>query len=377
MYDIIIAGGGPAGSTCASFLGKEKKVLLLEKNNFPRYKACGGALTLKAVALLTKNLNLNIKKISENEITQIGFIYKFKDYNVTYFDYPVMYMCMRDKLDDYLLKYASQKGAQVKFGEEVLQINENQEFVEVKTNKGNYKSKYFIGAEGASSFTAKTIGLSRKKVVAFEGELTSEIPPEIFKNNQVDLHYGVIPFGYGWVFPKEKNLSIGVGAFLHNPKNLKNYYHYFKEGLGLEGNKELIVKAHALPFLKETNQTFHKGRMFVVGDAAGLVDPLCGEGIYYAALSGKLAAEAILNEHPDKYSIDIKREIIPELRYANILSSIIYNNITLVNKLVKRSPELTKKLLEVICGEMRYSDLFNLLSNVHPIFNIYKINLGK
>lgn len=372
MYDIIIAGGGPAGTTCANFLGQERNVLLLEKEKFPRYKACGGALSFKAASLLNEDLNLDINKISENNITQVSFVYKFEDHNIIHFDYPVLHMCMRDKFDDYLLRLASQKGAKVKFEEEVLQIEETQEYIKIKTNKGQYKSKYFVGAEGASSFTAKKIGLSRKKVVAVEGELTNKALEEFTNKNRVELHYGLVPFGYGWVFPKENNLSIGVGAFLHNPKNLKNYYYHFKNGLGLKDKSELIIKAHALPLFKEMNPTFHKGRMLVVGDAAGLVDPLCGEGIYYAGLSGKLAAEAILNEHLEKYSRNINEIIMPELQYANILSSIIYNNMSLINKLVKRSPELTKRLLKVICGETQYSDLFNSLSNIHPIFNIYK-----
>ena len=370
MYDFIIAGGGPAGASAACLLAKNGSVLVIEREEFPRYKSCGGALSYKAVSLLKEDFDFNTDMVTEREIKRVNFIYKLGEQKTGVdFDYPIINMCMRDNFDSQLLNNAEKNGAKINFSEEVADIEEAEGHVRIITDKDEYKSRYFIGAEGANSVTAKKLLLDIKKTVAVEGEL-NQCQEEVIANDEINLFYGVIPHGYGWIFPKTNNLSIGVCSFNAKIKGINGYYNNFKDNLELNRCSQFKFKGHAIPLLTNFNRIPKKGRILAVGDAAGLVDPFCGEGIYYALLSGKFAAEAILKENIKEYHNRIKNIIFPEFKHASILAVIIYNNMPLINKLVTHNPSLIRNLLEVTYGNMKYSSLLNSLKSEHPIFNV-------
>ncbi len=117
------------------------------------------------------------------------------------------------------------------------------------------------------------------------------------RSSSIHLDFGGVPNGYGWVFPKREGLSIGVGGMFQagEKRTPRNYYNAFIEKLPyLKAGQEGRVMGHPLPAFYDERQKVSRGKVLLVGDAAHLMDPLMGEGIYYAIRSGSLAAEAIL-----------------------------------------------------------------------------------
>lgn len=367
MYDAIISGAGPAGASCALILAKNgRNVLLLEKAPLPRYKACGGGLSQKALNLLKDNLNLQeVDSVIETKIYNVQFIYKFDNCVSVNFDYPVVSMCMRDKFDHLLVKKAAKNGATVKSGEKALEIETGYREIKVITNQSFYKGKYFIGADGAHSIAAKLFSNRKKNAIAVEAEISATAKTN-FQKDKLELHYGIIPHGYGWIFPKKEVISLGIGSFLPSIKGLQKYYRSFKKGAGFENTKELILKAHPIPL--PTERTLCNERVVLIGDAAGLADPLCGEGIYYALKSGLLAAEALMQDKTGLYAESVTKHFLPQLRQAEKLSRIIYGALPLINRLVNSDPQIARKLVNVVYGSENYSDLFSYLAGKYNIF---------
>jgi flavin-dependent dehydrogenase len=276
---------------------------------------------------------------------------------------------MRDKLDFSLVTKAKDKGIIVNSHEKATEIIQEENYTIVKTDKSEYKSKYIVGADGAHSITAKHFNISKKYAIAIEAEILTTSKINFYKND-IGLYYGIIPHGYGWVFPKKDVISIGIGSFLPKVKGLKNYYYKFKKNIGLIDYKEKILRGHPIPILTHKNSKYNNGKILLAGDAAGLADPLSGEGIYYSLQSGIWAAEAIINSDLDEYTEKINSILIPQLKQAEILSKIIYNALPIINKLINSNPEIAKKLVEVIYGKSSYNDLFKYLTKKYSIFRI-------
>jgi flavin-dependent dehydrogenase len=313
-------------------------------------------------------LNIKLEQVLENGIDEVDFIYKYKNNVHLAFDYITIKMCMRQKLDYLLVQEAQKYGIHLKTAEKVVDLDQDKGHIIVKTDKSQYNGKYLVGADGAHSIVAsKFFNINKKRAMAVEGEIN--ITPDLkVDKNRMELHYGIIPHGYGWIFPKEKVLSIGIGSFSPSLKGLNKYYYKFKKEIGLGGHQELILKAHPIPLIKEKNPVLHTGHVLLTGDAAGLVDPLCGEGIYYALQTGIWAANAIINNNLQEYSAMIQKRILPELRQADILARLIYNALPVINRLVNSDPLIAENLLAVVYGKGTYKDLFRYLINKYSIF---------
>ena len=140
-YDVIIAGLGPGGATAAYELAlKGLNVLAFDKEKFPRYKPCGGCLSLKA----EKILPFDFKAVVEDTAYGAVFTFKSKRPVPIISQRPIGYNVSRDKFDNLLKEKASEAGAVVREGEKVLDIEECNDYVNIKTSGGSYKTKIFI-----------------------------------------------------------------------------------------------------------------------------------------------------------------------------------------------------------------------------------------
>ncbi|GBD86422.1 putative oxidoreductase [bacterium BMS3Abin03] len=362
MYDVIIIGGGVAGCIAAYCLGVEGvKVLILEKEPLPRYKTCGGGIVLRAAMLIPFEIDLVIdRKIYAADI--------FDHDNHLHFHVerykPIINMTMRENLDYYLL--AKAVGNDAKFKDKILVtdliIKDNE--VEVITNKDKYFAKYVICADGATGISTKVLGLRNNyiKVPAIEHEVF--VPEDLFNkfSNSARFDFGFLSHGYGWVFPKKKHLSIGLGNMYDDKANLNDYLKAYLKKLEITDIIKVEKHGYFIP-IQPKKKKFTFGRILLAGDAAGLADPLTAEGISYAIETGIHAADSILegkmnvDEVADRYNKKIKK-LIGELKNSRFLSYFVYS-LPSIRKFVfkKYGRGLSELMTDIFMGELSYSKL--------------------
>ena len=332
--DVAIVGAGPAGSTAAYVLAKlGLNVIIIDKSSFPREKLCGGLLSSKSVRLLEKifdeteeSLNKKIINFSSN-MFQVMFkektLAKYYSKNPTYFVERTVY-------DNFLLDKAISSGATFIQNETVkkVDLDSNALF----TSKGNkIISKYIVGADGANSIVRKEFennGIICKDIWRNSLGITLEISIDKKKlpieKNIICLYFGYIKNGYAWIFPNMDKSIIGIGGLLKdiNNDNINDMFIDFLISLGFD--KKTIdsfikkIRGHPIPFGNYIEKPIYK-KTILIGDAAGFVNPITGEGIYYAHKSAEIAANAILKDYinqgklEEDYINNLNLFLLPEL----------------------------------------------------------------
>ncbi|GBD39260.1 Menaquinone reductase [bacterium HR37] len=362
LYDVIIVGAGPAGSICAYELSKKNiQVLLLEREKLPRYKVCAGGLTKKAVDILPED----VKDILEDQThtVHLSLNHKFTFSKTTSF--PLVSMVMRDKFDHFLVKKAIESGAHLKDETRVFSLTEHPDLVTVETSRGTFVSKLLVGADGVTSKVAHLLGIRRKLDfgIALEAELFPK-HPDLISNYHGSLHldFNVIPRGYGWIFPKRKQLSVGVFTTLPSIRNIKSYFYAYVRNKHLRNLTCKSLIGHQIPIGGRTNK-LNTERVLLVGDASGLADPITGEGIYFALRSGQIAAETIskkLLKEPslslDEYSLKINEEMTENFKYARFLASFLYNISYVSYNIARKAESVNDTFIEVVSGNCSYKE---------------------
>ncbi len=368
-YDVVVVGAGPGGSTAARYCAQAGlKTLLVEKERLPRYKPCGGCLSPKAVRLL----GFDLSTVVENTIYGVKFTYCLKDPFFIQSSEPMVFLVMRDRFDQFLVNKALEEGTELLEGERVVRVRDWGDGIEVELARGQrFHCEYLIGADGAEGLIAKSLSLSMPQGDGNGMGVESEIPFESaidFPKKElqlIHLDFGKIPNGYGWVFPKREGLSIGIGGMWRDGKKV-NPRPYFVDFLGdlnyLDGRKVERIIGHFLPSFYDERQRVSEGRFLLVGDAGHMIDPLQGEGIYYAIRSAMLAAEAIIQSKKkgtspsELYQTSVHTHIFENLKYALYLSRVVFRFTKLAYRTLQRYPGLGDLYLQVLQGEKTYQD---------------------
>lgn len=291
-YKVIVIGSGPAGTNSAIRLAENGiPVLLLEKEKLPRYKTCGGGL----ISIATLNLPKDLKTPYDKEIFNVIIRENLSNKSFRLIrPEPIIKMVMRDSFDNALVNLAEAKGVDIKDNCEVTNIYEYEDGLKISTNKGDYTADFLIGADGGTGITTRLYNTNVNRIPAVE--LEAEVDRDTFAkfSGNARFDFGIPPKGYGWVFPKAAHLSIGVLAYEKDSYNLNKTLQNYLNYLGI--NNTISGKKHGyfIPQLNGKGLFFNK-RIYLVGDAAGLTDPITSEGISYAIRSGLITADSLID----------------------------------------------------------------------------------
>lgn len=369
-FDAIIIGGGPAGGLSACLLaGAGVRTALIEKEKLPRYKTCGGGLVVRAV----DQIPFEISDVVARELDRIHIVEN--ELNLEFFiqdKFPVIRMVMRKDFDNLLVQNAEVKGCEIYDSLHATDLEISEEQVRVKTGKQNFTAKYLIASDGATGLTSRLFNKAKKckKVPALEYEIYTDTETQNSLFNSARFDFGIIPEGYGWVFPKKKHLSIGIASMSNGKVDLKNKLSDYLLNLGIDQNSKSEKHGFVIPMRNGSVNSTLENRIFFCGDAAALADPITAEGISNALLSGKLAAESIIAEFgspksaANLYETKLSDEILRELKFAKFLAGVFYRHNRVRKYLLTHHGQRMAELMgDIVTGRAKYSVLLSRFSN--------------
>lgn len=381
VHDVAVVGAGPAGACAARVLAESgARVVLLEKHDLPRYKTCGGGVVARALRALPPHVRDAVAAeaverpchTAEIDMGDDGLRFRARR------ERPLISMVMRDRFDALLVAAAGRAGAEVRPRSAVRAVTAGPDRIALTTTDGDVAARFVVAADGATSDTARFCGFGppRASAPALEAEVHVGAADFTRLAGAARFDFGAAAAGYGWVFPKRDHLSIGVCS-MRKGVNLNAGLARYLQALGL-GRPEHLDRHGFFITLGPRAEGAVRGRVLLAGDAAGLADPVTGEGISAAIESGTLAARAILDGDPARLAERYERAVAPlrrEARIGRALAHLVYER-PRVRRLVFRrhGQTLTEAMTAVLMGERTYSGFLGraktwavLLGLRHPI----------
>jgi geranylgeranyl reductase family protein len=365
-FDVLVAGGGPAGSMTAFFLAKAGiRTALIDKSTFPRVKACGGGLQARALA----DIPFSVSHLFRGALRRMSLSYQLRDSWTRTFSEPLVYCILRTEFDHYLLQQAQRAGAHIMEAATLTGVEVRDDGpIFVRVGSREFRVQCLVGADGANSVVRSL--LNQRQSYFWQAAVYCELPEEMiasraFSPDAMTIDWGTLPSGYAWLFPKQGYVNVGAGGPVGIAKHLKSYAANFVKKIGLlpAGSAErLNFVGHQLPTLTRKAQLAGK-RMLLVGDAAGLVEPFTGDGISFSCKSARVAAEHIcraLNSRLvdlTEYGPHLISQLGSELLWSRKLVSIS----TAFPQLIYRLFRTNDRVWETFCRTLRGEETFHSL----------------
>ncbi len=374
-YDCIVVGLGPAGSTVLRDISLAGvRALGIDKAVFPRDKCCGGAISAAA----ERQLQVPAwEETVEAELYTVRVALRLGDELTHTAQEPICRFVMRKQFDHVLLEAAKDAGATVLCGEPVVDVEITPSGATVHTSTRSLKARCLVGCDGANGRVARSLGLQpQRSGAAIEQEIS--VPEKVSRRwyGEVYVSYGTPPWGYGWIFPKKHGLSTGAGSFSPRNSQLPLHLKRLLEHCQLDGYPSRR-SGHPIP-LGGRRRSLHRGSVCLAGDAASLCDPLSGEGISHALLSGHIAARHVLEylnggaQDFSAYQAEIEERITRELALARWIAGQLYRLPRLFFELLERSPSTLALYFRLIAGTATYREVVEDVKRQVMRFSLFR-----
>lgn len=369
MYDVVVIGAGPGGAFTAKLLAEAGyDVILIERQQIPRNKPCAGWITPKVLDLLNLHesaleccqpINGTVLWITENN-KLTPFVTKYRK--------PISYGIQRIEFDTAIVNQAKDAGAEVVDSTFITNVYRQKKavFVQAKNNQ-EFKGKFIIGADGTHSTVAKSLWMRRswKPTELIQSVVSETIVGDIAKNltpyyGYPELFLNIQAASYSWFFTKTQFVNLGIGVQLSKISPTCNTKMLYNEHLKtlktinhLQGIQRLAsIQAHTYPvYCGPYHYPTYGDRVILIGDAGGFPINFTGEGIRTALLTGKFAAETLIDalEYEHKNLTGYYTKWSKTLRNEYIMGDLLQMFI---------SPSYFPMLKSIFIEESRFRKLF-------------------
>lgn len=320
-YTVIIIGGGPAGAVCGIELQRAGiSSCILDKAVFPRDKLCGGLLTKKTVDLLKHCCpEIGFEEYVVEETDSVEFYYRGEPL-IRFRTRIPLYLTERILLDDRLIKLYQKLGGAVFENTTVRSHHIDLASNTIKLDTGIYHYDVLVGAYGCRSLLAKLHSIALDHSFCIEGSADKDSAEKTIR-----IYFGHVNGGYGWDFPKKGHQTVGT---LEEQKGERISGPFFRDIFRKEVHS---IQGALIPSGRKVKLMKLRQNVLLVGDAAGYIDPITGEGLYFTFLSARKAADSIQEairtgdgRYRDIY-LQNTRKMRKNIKDAFILKSILYH----------------------------------------------------
>jgi geranylgeranyl reductase family protein len=329
VWDVAVIGAGPAGAMAAlAAASRGLRVVIIERFSLPRYKTCAGGLVGAALRALPDGFTVPVQATA----TQFTLSFPGRPGKARSGHVPLVSLVHRSEFDALLVARAAAAGAVVRDAVTVTGLVAAGDAMRIiARDSGELQARAVVGADGSAGRSSAFVGVRWEQVdLGLEVEVAAPGGRPGPWLHRVHLHWGTIPGGYAWVFPKGETLSVGVIGARGNPGLARSYLRDFLGQAGLKEQETMVSSGH-LTRCRTSDSPLYRDRVLVAGDAAGLLDPWTREGISFALRSGTLAGEAAARAAAaaspaqlavalDGYSRDITATLAPEMEGGFLLS---------------------------------------------------------
>ena len=354
--DVAIVGAGPAGARAAYRLARAGARVAVVDASHPREKPCGGGVTGRALAMVSDGIG---GRLTAADLVAIRAV-RFPNATVPLAD-DALVVASRRSFDAALLEAAQRAGATL-VRARVLDVDAGADGVTLRTTAGRHRADFLVGADGANSL------VRRRVATAFRREqlsIATGFYARGVTSRDIVIEFVADPPGYIWSFPRPDHLAIGICAQADasaSSADLRARVERWTRETGIARGATLDAYAWPVPSLRAADfaAPVAGGRWLLAGDAAGLVDPITREGIFFALQSADHAAEALTGPAPDRaYDARLRDEIIPELRRAAQLKAGFFTPsfVRLLLTALEQSGRIRAVMADLVAGRQSYRTL--------------------
>jgi geranylgeranyl reductase family protein len=332
-------------------------VLLLDRAEFPRDKPCGGGVLVRAARLLP----FDISPVVERTAYGVHFSVRQRGTFSRRWSEPLAYQTQRSRFDACLLDHAVGAGVTFRSRSPVQAVERRKDAVTVRAGGALFEGRALVAADGANGVTARLAGIAvqRRVGIGYEANVAMADGAARIWSDMLGLDLGAPPGGYGWLFPRGDHVNVGVGGWESEARSLRGRLASLARAWSLDPGRFGAERGYALPIRAPASPVLH-GNVLLVGDAAGLLDPLTGEGIYAAIYSGRAAARH-LHAHltgraPDLegYRRELAAELLPDLAVARRLHRLVDRHPAAFAACVRYVPGAWRLVCRILRGEQSY-----------------------